>query len=100
MSSLPSASATPKPARQLGARWCLPGSGMPLMECVSQVGHRAKNDAVTALAGNLAFRLLFAFFPTAISLLWLLTVLHASRVASEVSDLIGMIVPGIANSPV
>lgn len=49
--------------------------------------------------GEVAFRLMFAFFPTLISILWLLNVLNAGQLVVEVSDLLGTVVPGIANGP-
>ena len=72
---------------------------MPLRAGLSRVSHQVQRDAIPALAGSIAFRLMFAFFPTLISILWLLNVLNAGQLVSEVSNLVGTVVPGVANSP-
>lgn len=86
-------------AQRVGTDWALPGSALPLPQIVSRVFHQLQRDALPTLAGNVAFRLMFAFFPTLITILWLLNVFHAGQLVSEVSDLVGMVIPGIANGP-
>jgi membrane protein len=56
-------------------------------------------DGAGPLAGNIAFRTMFAFFPTIISLLWLLRVFHADGLVDALTDSLGTIVPGAAHAP-
>ncbi len=86
-------------AQHAGTSWPLPGTDLPLLQCVSRVSHQVQKDAIPVLAGNIAFRLMFAFFPTIISILWLLNVVNAGQLGSEVSDLVSTVVPGAANAP-
>lgn len=86
-------------AQRAGSGWSVPGTALPLRECVSRVFHQARKDVISALAGNIAYRLMFAFFPTVISILWLLNMANAGGLGSEVSDLVGTVVPGVASLP-
>jgi membrane protein len=51
------------------------------------------------LAGNLAFRLSFAAFPSLIAILWLLRAVHADELGRATADVLGTVVPGIAHAP-
>ncbi len=86
-------------AQQAGTRWALPGTDLSVSQGIERLWAQLGKDAVPALAGNIAFRLMFAFFPTLISILWLLNVVNAGQLESQVSDLIGTVVPGVANGP-
>jgi membrane protein len=82
-----------------GAGWAVPGTRVPAGEVIRRVAHQIEADGVTVLAGHLAFRLMFALFPTLISVLWLLQVVNAEELVSQVSELVSTIVPGIAHDP-
>ncbi len=86
-------------AQRVGNRWAVPGTDLSIRQGIERLWAQVNKDAVPALAGNIAYRLMFAFFPTLISLLWLLNVVNAGQFVSEVSDLVGTVVPGVANGP-
>lgn len=86
-------------AQRVGLGWAIPGTALPFRDGVSRLSHQVQRDAIPVLAGSIAFRLMFAFFPALISILWLLNVLNAGQLVSEVSDLVGTVVPGVANGP-
>ena len=77
----------------------MPGTDLSVRQGAGRLWKQLNKDAVPALAGNIAYRLMFAFFPVLISLLWLLNVLHAGQFVSQVSDLVGTVVPGVASGP-
>ena len=79
--------------------WCVPGTECPVTQVTRRVARKVQADALPVLAGHLAFRLMFALFPTLIALLWLLNVVNAGELATEVSEVVGMVVPGVANDP-
>jgi len=72
----------------------VPGTSLPLGECSRRVAHKVQQDNVTALAGNMAFRLVFAFFPALISVLWIMRVAHADALIGGLLDVVGAIIPG------
>jgi membrane protein len=87
-------------AEAMGDRCPIPGSTLPLGHCVRLLAREIGDDNVTVLAGNVAFRLMFAFFPALISVLWLLEVLHGQRLVGPLLDVVGTIIPDAANSPI
>ena len=93
------AAAGNRSGRKPGAGPFVPGTQVPIVEAVRRVTHAVQADGVSALAGHIAFRLMFALFPTLISLLWLLHVVNAEELVPDVSELVGTIVPGIARDP-
>jgi membrane protein len=100
MSTLAALTSVLHTARHIGASWRVPGTTFPLRESVSRVAHQVQRHAIPALAGNIAFRVMFAFFPSVISVLWILHAVNAGQLVADVSDLVGMIVPGIASGPI
>jgi membrane protein len=80
-------------------RWSIPGTRLPIGEGVRRVAHQVQADSISVLAGHIAFRLMFALFPTLISVLWLLRVINADGIVSRVSELVSAIVPGVAHAP-
>ncbi len=70
-----------------------------LLSRASTVTSHCQEVRLTTLAGNLAFRMTFAAFPTLIAVLWLLRAAHADEFARSASDVLGMIVPGVAHAP-
>lgn len=63
------------------------------------VAEHAAEVGLTTLAGNLAFRLSFAAFPSLIAVLWLLRAIHAESLAGATSEVLGTVVPGVAHAP-
>jgi membrane protein len=99
MSTASSVTAALRNAQQVGTSWRIPGTTFPWLAAIAQVSRQVQRHAVPALAGNIAFRIVFAFIPTLISILWLVNVLDTKELASAVSDLIGTVVPGMAHGP-
>lgn len=99
MSTRAAVTSTVGRVQDAGDGLAVPGTKMPIRACVVRVHRQVGAHAVPALAGNIAYRLMFAFFPTLISILWLLNVVGASQLVSQVSDLVGTVIPGVANSP-
>lgn len=99
MSPSSSVTAALRNAQQVGHSWRIPGTTFPWLAAIGRVSRQVQGHAVPSLAGNIAFRIVFAFIPTLISILWLLNVLNTKELASAVSDLIGTVVPGIAHAP-
>lgn len=77
----------------------LPRSARALIHRASAVAEHAQEIGLTALAGNLAFRLSFATFPSLIAVLWLLRAIHADQLAGAASEVLGTVVPGVAHAP-
>ncbi len=81
------------------AGWTVPGTAVPLGESLRRLAHEIESDHVSVLAGHIAFRLMFALFPTLITVLWVLRVVGADEFVADVSELVGTIVPGVARDP-
>lgn len=71
-----------------------------LGDFVRQTVAQARKDRLSAHAGNVAFRVLFALFPSLIAVFWLLKVAHADRLIRALHDLIGTAMPEAAARPI
>ena len=78
----------------------LPGTRMTLGQLAGEVAEQVENDHVTVLAGNVAFRLMFAILPVLVSLLWLIRLLDVTGLDRGVLDLATLAFPGPAIAPI
>lgn len=62
-------------------------------DLVRQTAVRMRKDQLHVYAGHLAFRSLFALFPSLLAFLWVLQLLHARRMVGALVDLIGTALP-------
>jgi membrane protein len=78
----------------------LPGSRLSVFEFARATAEELKKDHVGMLAGNVAFRLMFAVLPLVVTLLWLLRWADESRLADALLDLARLAFPGQAIAPI
>ncbi|MEO9256481.1 MAG: YihY/virulence factor BrkB family protein [Tepidiformaceae bacterium] len=100
MTSSPPVNSVLRRAQTIGDRCCIPGTTLGLGNFFRLLAHKIAKDNVTVLAGNVAFRLMFAFFPALIAILWLFEVLHGHRLVGPLLDVVGVIIPDAANGPI
>ncbi|MEP6872040.1 MAG: YhjD/YihY/BrkB family envelope integrity protein, partial [Anaerolineaceae bacterium] len=86
--------------QRLSNRYAVPGTNLRLGECARLVAEKVRMDNLTVLAGNVAFRLVFAFFPALISVLWIMRVAHADAFVGGLLDVVRAIIPGATTEPV
>lgn len=84
----------------MGDRCRLPGSPLSLGQLVSGTSAQVRQDGVTVLAGNVAFRLMFAALPTLVALIWVLRIFEADRLVQGLLDLARLAFPGPAIDPI
>src|SRR4051812_43728063 len=99
MAAEPLTKSLPRDVEKSANRWSLPGTSMPLGLMVRRSVEGLRQHSATVHAGNIAFRLLFAFFPALIALHWALRALHADGMIGALSDIFGTIIPGTASEP-
>jgi membrane protein len=73
------------------------GSKLPLATLLGRLLEQLRTKHVAAYAGNIAFRGLFAVFPSLISLLWLLRALHATPLVNALVGLVATALPDAAS---
>lgn len=81
-------------------RCAVPGSTLPLGRFLHLLADQVHKDNMTVLAGNVGFRLMFAFLPTLISLLWLFRATGADGLVEQLLDVVRTILPGAATQPI
>lgn len=86
--------------QHLANRWTVPGTSLQLGECARRVADKVRQDHLTVLAGNVAFRLVFAFFPALIAILWIMRVAHADTFVQGLLDVVRAIIPGPTTEPI
>ncbi len=72
-------------------------AGIPAGQFLTQLGQQTQKHHLATYAGNVAYRSLFAMFPSLVSLLWLLTLLHAHLLLKALLDLTSAALPGTAS---
>lgn len=85
------------------ARWwdsSLPGCEIGLRSLARCTFEEVRDDKVAVLAGNVAFRVLFAFLPTTIALLWVFRATGADSLVEGLLDLGRLAFPGESIAPV
>ncbi len=82
------------------AQATVPGSRLAVEDFARLLVEEVKRDGVGTLAGNVAFRLMFAFLPTVVTLLWLLHTFDGGRLADALLDLARLAFPGQAIAPI
>jgi membrane protein len=81
-------------AQRTGNRIGLPSSvNLRLGDFVRQTAARTGDDHLSTFAGNLAYRNLFAIFPSLVSLFWVLKLFGASWLLRWVTDLVTTALP-------
>lgn len=70
-----------------------------LGEFVRETVEQVRAEHLTVHAGNIAFRAVFAVFPSILALLWLLTALNARDFVATLLDLISTVLPEAATGP-
>ena len=88
-----------------GGRWPLadfiiPGSKLPLSRFLRLTLDEIRTDHVGTLAGNVAFRLLFAALPMVVTILWILRMADAERLVDSMLDVTRLAFPGASTAPV
>jgi membrane protein len=87
-------------AEDAGNRVAVPFAwNLRLGEFVRQTAARASKDQLPVFAGNLAFRALFAIFPSLITLFWLLALFRAEGLVNSLLDLVATAMPEAAAEP-
>lgn len=75
------------------------GSLRSSAQVLATSARHSREVGLTLLAGNLAFRLSLATFPSLIAVLWILRAIHADELARATSEIVGTVVPGVAHEP-
>ena len=78
----------------------MPGSRLSVIEFLQLTAGELKKDHVGTLAGNVAFRLMFAVLPSVVAVLWLLNWADQSRLATALLDVARLAFPGQAIAPI
>jgi len=88
-------------AEQAGNTIALPFSTrMRLGEFVKQTAEQTGKDHLAVFAGNLAYRTLFALFPSLVSIIWLLRLFGAASLINNLVQLATVALPKAAGSAV
>lgn len=87
-------------AEETGDRVPVPSAWrMGLGEFVRLTAAQVGKDHLQAFAGNVAFRGLFAIFPSLLALLWLLTAVHQRPLLNTLVDFLSLAMPKAATDP-
>ena len=88
-------------AEHTGNRVAVPFAwNLGLGEFVRRTSRQTAKDNLAAFAGGLAYRALFAIFPSLIALLWLLSVFHAEGLINGLLDMVATAMPRAAADPI
>ncbi len=88
-------------AEQAGNKVAVPlDTDLRLGELVRRTLKQAKRDQAGVYAGNMAYRVLFALFPSLVSVFWLLKLFGASRFVNNLIDLTATALPKAASGAI
>lgn len=88
-------------AAQAGDRIDVPGAErLGFGEFVREVVAQSQKDSLSAYAGNLTFRALFAIIPALVALLWLLKLIGSDWLIKHVVDIVTEAMPKAASGPI
>ena len=77
----------------------LPGCELGIRSLARCTFEEVRDDKVAVLAGNVAFRVLFAVLPTTVALLWFFRAIHAESLVQGLLDLGRLAFPGESIAP-